>query len=85
MHYNKYCDRHFKGHQVHYCYESESYKFSYSSYIYIIWMTCIVVNPADVHRPAKAQFQKTDKIDPRLLCKELKDERFKDIDIRRKI
>ncbi|WP_170251829.1 hypothetical protein [Aquimarina intermedia] len=48
-------------------------------------MTCIVVNPADVHRPAKAQFQKTDKIDPRLLCKELKDERFKDIDIRRKI
>ncbi len=77
----KYVDRHFKGYQVYCCYESGCCGFSHHRLFESFGWHSIVVNPADIHRPAKAQFQKTDKIDARLLCKELKDGRLTGIHV----
>jgi len=43
--------------------------------------TSIVVNPADIARTNKSQYQKTDKIDAALICRELKDGRLNGITI----
>jgi len=77
----KYVDRHFKGYTVYCCYESGCCGFSHYRHFISFGWHAKVVNPADVHRPAKAQFQKTDKIDARMLCKELKDDRLKGIHV----
>ncbi len=77
----KYVERHFKGYEVFCCYESGCCGFSHHRLFESFGWYSIVVNPADVHRPAKAQFQKSDKIDARLLCKELKDGRLTGIHI----
>lgn len=77
----KYVDRHFKGYQVFCCYESGCCGFSHHRLFESFGWHSLVVNPADVHRPAKAQFQKTDKIDARLLCRELKDGRLTSIHV----
>ena len=40
-----------------------------------------VVNPADISKTGKSQYQKTDKIDAQLICRELKDNRLESIEI----
>ncbi len=77
----KYVEKHFKGYEVFCCYESGCCGFSHHRLFASFGWRSIVVNPADVHRPAKAQFQKTDKIDARLLCRELKDGRLRGIHV----
>ncbi len=77
----KYVDKHYQDFQVYCCYESGCCGFSHHRHFISFGWHSLVVNPADVHRPAKAQFQKTDKIDARLLCKELKDGRLKGIHV----
>lgn len=42
------------------------------------WYT-IVFNPADIHRTGTTTFHKTDKIDAKLICRELQDNRLKSI------
>jgi transposase len=77
----KYVDKHFWDYQVYCCYESGCCGFSHHRFFESFGWHSLVVNPADVHRPAKAQFQKTDKIDARLLCRELKDGRLRGIHV----
>lgn len=77
----QYIIKHFSGYQVYCCYESGCCGFSHHRLFVSFGWHSLVVNPADVHRPAKAQFQKTDKIDARLLCKELKDGRLRGIHV----
>ena len=77
----KHVDKHYKDYQVHCCYESGCCGFSHHRLFESFGWNSLVVNPADVHRPAKAQFQKTDKIDARLLCRELKDGRLSGIHV----
>lgn len=77
----KYVDKHFKGYTVYCCYESGCCGFSHHRLFESFGWHSVVVNPADVHRPAKAQFQKSDKIDARLLCRELKDGRLRGIHV----
>ena len=72
----KYVEKYYKGYQVYCCYESGCCGFKHHRLFRSFGWHSLVVNPADVHRPAKAQFQKTDKIDARLLCRELKDGRL---------
>lgn len=43
--------------------------------------TSMVVNPADVSRTGKVQYQKTDSLDADLICRELKDGRLRGIGI----
>lgn len=76
-----YIGKHFNGYEVHCCYESGCCGFSHHRLFESFGWHSIVVNPADVHRPAKSQYQKTDKIDARLLCKELKDNRLSGIHV----
>lgn len=77
----KYVDRHYTGFEVYCCYESGCCGFSHDRLFKSFGWHSKVVNPADVHRPSKAQFQKTDKIDARSLCKELKDGRLSGIHV----
>lgn len=77
----KYIDKHFPGYQVNCCYESGCCGFSHHRFFESFGWHSVVVNPADIHRPCKAQFQKTDKIDARLLCRELKDGRLRGIHV----
>jgi len=77
----KYVERHYRDYEVYCCYESGCCGFSHHRHFESYGWNSIVVTPADIHRPAKAQFQKTDKIDARLLCRELKDGRLKGIHV----
>lgn len=77
----KYVDRHYKGYKVYCVYESGCCGFSHHRLFVSFGWHSMVTNPADIHRPSKAQFQKTDKIDARLLCRELKDGRLTGIHV----
>ncbi len=77
----KFVDRHYKDYQVYCVYESGCCGFSHHRLFVSFEWHSIVANPADIHRPSKAQFQKTDKIDARLLCRELKDGRLTGIHV----
>ncbi len=52
----KYGDRHFKGYQVYCCYESGCCGFSHHRHFSSFGWHSMVINPADVSRPAKAQY-----------------------------
>jgi len=77
----KYVEKHYKGYEVHCVYESGCCGFSHDRLFKSFGWHSLVVNPADVHRPAKVQFHKSDTIDARLLCKELKDGRLSGIHV----
>ncbi len=62
-----YAQLHFPGHEVSVTYESGSCGFSAARYFRAIGWQVIVVNAADVPRIQKQLFQKTDRIDCRLL------------------
>lgn len=74
-------DKHFAGYEVSCAYEAGCCGYhAHRSFISYGWNS-IVVNPADIARTQKSQYQKTDKIDAALICRELKDGRLKSITI----
>ena len=66
-----YVDRHFREHEVSITYEAGCCGFSAARYFLNLGWGVTVVNPGDVPRMNKQQYQKTDKIDSRNLCKQL--------------
>jgi transposase len=67
----EYVDKHFKDHDVSLTYEAGCCGFSASRYFLNLGWNVLVVNPADVPRMDKQNYQKTDKIDCRNLAKQL--------------
>ena len=66
-----YVEKHFQGHEVSLTYEAGCCGFSASRYFLNLGWNVLVVNPADVPRMDKQNYQKTDKIDCRNLAKQL--------------
>lgn len=64
----EYVSIHFPDHEVSICYESGSCGFSAARYFVLCGWNTVIVNPADVPKIQKLQFQKTDRIDCRMLC-----------------
>ena len=67
----EYVEKHFQGHEVSLTYEAGCCGFSTSRYFMNLGWNVLVVNPADVPRMDKQNYQKTDKIDCRNLAKQL--------------
>ena len=77
----KWVKRHYPTYQVHCAYEAGCCGYSaHRAFTSYGWQS-VVVNPADISRTGKAQYQKTDKIDARLICRELKDGRLTSITV----
>lgn len=77
----KYVDKHYSEHEVSIAYEARCCGYSsHRSFSSYGWKS-LVVNPADISKTGKAQYQKTDAIDARLICRELKDGRLWSISI----
>lgn len=77
----EYVSLHFPDHRVIICYESGSCGFSAArSFVREGWET-VVINPADLPRIQKHQFQKTDRIDCRMLSAALQKNQLKAIHI----
>lgn len=66
-----YVEKHFKDHEVSLTYEAGCCGFSASRYFLNLGWNVLVVNPADVPRMDKQNYQKTDKIDCKNLAKQL--------------
>ncbi|CAN5214477.1 IS110 family transposase [soil metagenome] len=66
-----YVEKHFQGHEVSLTYEVGCCGFSASRRFMNLGWNVLVVNPADVPRLDKQNYQKTDKIDCRNLAKQL--------------
>lgn len=64
-----YVNRHFSEHHVVIAYESGPCGFSAARYFLALGWEVVVVNAADIPRIQKQQFQKTDRIDARMLCR----------------
>jgi transposase len=77
----KFVDRQYQDYQVYCVYESGCCGFSHHRLFESFGWHSMVTNPADIRRPSKTKFQKTDKIDARLLCRELKDGRLTGIHV----
>jgi len=72
----KFVDKHYKNYQVHTAYEAGCCGYSaHRTFLSFGWKS-IVFNPADLSRTGKMQYQKTDGLDARLICRELKDGRL---------
>lgn len=76
-----YVDKHYPKHVVSIAYEAGCFGYIahrlFESYGWISF----VVNPADISKTGQSQYQKTDAIDARLICRELKDGRLHSIAI----
>lgn len=68
---------HFAGYEVNLCYEACCCGFTAARHFLSMGWNVTVVNPADIPRTDKQNYQKTDKIDCRLLCKLLQKEQLK--------
>jgi transposase len=77
----QYVDKNYPNHAVHIAYEAGCCGYKphreFSSYGW----TSLVVNPADISRTGNMQYQKTDKIDAHLICRELRDNRLTSIHV----
>ena len=76
-----YVSQHFYEYQVYITYESGCCGFSAARYFIQLGWEVVVVNAADIPRIQKQQFQKTDRIDCRILCKTLQQQQLKAIHI----
>lgn len=76
-----YVAAHFPTHEVAMTYEAGCCGFSAARYFLNLGWAVTVVNPADVPRMDKQNYQKTDKIDSRNLCKQLQKNNLKAIHI----
>ena len=76
-----YVDKYYKDHEVYIAYEAGCFGYSaHRTFVSYGWES-LVVNPADISKTGKSQYQKTDSIDARLICRELKDGRLSSIGI----
>ena len=76
-----YVDKHYPNHEVSIAYEAGCFGyFAHRAFESYGWKS-LVVNPADISKTGKSQYQKTDAIDARLICRELKDGRLHSIEI----
>ena len=71
--------QHFHQYEVYITYESGCCGFSAARYFIQLGWEVVVVNAADIPRIQKQQFQKTDRIDCRILCKTLQQQQLKAI------
>jgi len=77
----KYVDKNFPDHHVHTAYEAGCCGFSaHRAFSGYGWHS-LVVNPADISRTGNMQYQKTDKLDAHLICRELRDGRLTSIQV----
>lgn len=75
----KYVDRHYPDHEVYIAYEAGCFGYGpHRTFEGFGWYG-MVVNPADISKTGKSQYQKTDALDARLICRELKDGRLQGI------
>ena len=74
-------DKLYPGHKVNCAYEAGCCGYSAHRMFRAFGWRSIVFNPADLSRTGKAQYQKTDKIDAQLICRELKDGRLHGITV----
>ena len=75
----KYVENNFPDYEVSCAYEAGCCGYdAHRTFISFGWNS-MVVNPADIPRTLKSQYQKTDKIDAALICRELKDGRLHSI------
>ena len=74
-----YVQKHFQDHEVSCCYEAGCCGYWIARALLKKGWEVKVVNPADVPRNNKQDWQKTDKIDSRNLCKHLADDNLKGI------
>lgn len=76
-----YARQHFPGHEVYITYESGCCGFSAARAFVDFGWQVVVVNAADIPRIQKHQFQKSDRIDSRILCRNLQQGHLKAIHI----
>jgi transposase len=74
-----YVEKHFPNHEVNCCYEAGCCGYWIARALLQYHWKVSVVNPADVPRNNKQDWQKTDKLDSRNLCKHLSDGNLKGI------
>ena len=72
-------DKNFADHQVFTAYEAGCCGYTAHRFFKSFGWHSLVVNPADISKTGKSQYQKTDKIDATLICRELKDARLTSI------
>jgi len=77
----KYVDKYYSDYDVYTAYESGSCGYAaHRSFESFGWHS-IVVNPADISKIGKSSHQKTDQLDARQICRELKDGRLFGIEV----
>ena len=76
-----YVTKHFPRHEVCIAYEAGCFGYAaHRAFTSYGWCS-LVVNPADISKTGKSQYQKTDTLDARLICRELKDGRLESITV----
>ena len=73
----EYVHKHFTEHEINLTYEAGCCGYHAARYFLNLGWNVLVVNPADVPRMNKQNYQKTDKIDSRNLCKQLEQNNLK--------
>ena len=77
----KWVDNNYSDYSVTCAYEAECCGYApHRTFLKYGWDS-LVVNPADIARTNKSQYQKTDKIDAAMICRELKDGRLHSITV----
>ena len=76
-----YVSKHYPNHKVSIAYEAGCFGYAAHRAFESYGWRSLVVNPADISKTGKSHFQKTDTLDARLICRELKDGRLESIEI----
>ena len=77
----KYVEKNFPNHQVFMAYEAGCCGFHTARYFINLAWNVLVVNPADINKNNKDKHFKSDKIDAKKICDELKSNRLKSVNI----
>lgn len=77
----KYIEKHWPNYKVSCAYEAGCCGYAAHRAFRSFGWESLVFNPADLHRAGSSQHQKTDSIDARIICRELKDGRLKGISV----
>lgn len=77
----KYVQKHWPTYKVSCAYEAGCCGYAAHRAFTSFGWDSLVFNPADLHRGGSSQHQKTDSIDARIICRELKDGRLKGISV----
>ncbi len=76
---SEYVITHFSGYEVNICYEACCCGFTAARHFLSLSWAVTVVNPADIPRTDKQNYQKTDKIDCRRLCRLLQKDQLRGV------